>query len=197
MRISVFGLGYVGTISAGCHAKDGHDVFGVDIYQPKVEMINEGKSPIIENEIGDIINEVTRRGRLRATNSSHEAVLETDLSIVCVGTPSRDNGNIDLSYVERVCGEIGTTLANKESYHVVVIRSTMLPGSTHEVVIPELERTSGKKVNRDFGICVNPEFLREGTSVYDFYHPPKTVIGTDDDRAADHVQVPGANADGG
>jgi GDP-mannose 6-dehydrogenase len=189
MRISVFGLGYVGTISAVCLAKDGHDVFGVDIYQPKVEMINDGKSPIIESEIGDIINEVTGKGRLRATTSGHEAVSETVISLVCVGTPSQDNGNLDLSYVERVCGEIGTTLARKENYHVVVIRSTMLPGSTHEVVIPTLERTSGKKVDIDFGVCVNPEFLREGTAVYDFYHPPKTVIGTDDDRAANLVQT--------
>jgi len=187
MHISIFGLGYVGTVSAGCLAKEGNQVIGVDISHLKVEMINSGRTPIIEVEIDEIISDVVRQGWLRATTLTQDAILETDLSLVCVGTPSLDNGNLDLTYVERVCEEIGTSLRVKGKYHLVVMRSTMLPGSMHEVVIPILERASGKKAHKDFGVCVNPEFLREGTSVYDFYHPPKTVFGADDDRAIDLV----------
>jgi GDP-mannose 6-dehydrogenase len=189
MRISIFGLGYVGTVSAGCLAKEGHQIIGVDISREKVEMINAGRTPIIEAQMGEILADVVKQERLRATWSSCDAISDTDLSLVCVGTPSQDNGNLDLRYVERVCEEIGKCLKTKDSYHAVAIRSTMLPGSMYDVVIPALERTSGKKANEEFGACINPEFLREGTSVYDFYHPPKTLIGADEPRVADLVNA--------
>ena len=189
MKISVFGLGYVGTICAGCLAREGHEVIGVDISRPKAEMINAGRTPIIEAEIGEIISGAVEQRRLRAVTTALEAVLETDLSLICVGTPSRDNGSLDLTQVIRVCEEIGAALRAKQGYHVVAVRSTMLPGSTHEVVIPTLEKASGKKAGGDFGVSVNPEFLREGTSVNDFYHPAKTVIGADEDRAGNLVHT--------
>lgn len=185
MRISVFGLGYVGTISAGCLAKEGHQVIGVDVHPTKVDMINAGQTPIIEAEIGEIIADVVAQGRLTATTSSSKAVKQSDVSLVCVGTPSMENGDLDLAFVERVCREIGKSLASKGGYHVVVMRSTMLPGSMHDVVIPTLEQVAEKEAGRDFGVCINPEFLREGTAVYDFYHPPKTVVGVDDERVGD------------
>ena len=177
MRISIFGLGYVGAVSAGCLARDGHDVVGVDPYQPKVDLINQGKTPVIEKDIEEIIATAVEAERLAATTDPMAAVAETDLSLICVGTPSQLNGSLDLKYVRSVCEQIGTALKDKTSYHVVVARSTMLPGSMKQVVIPTLEEYSGKRAGVDFGVCNNPEFLREGTAVYDFYHPPKTVIG--------------------
>lgn len=196
MRISVFGLGYVGTISAGCLAKEGHQVIGVDVHPTKVDMINAGQTPIIEAEIGEIIADVVAQGRLTATTSSSKAVKESDVSLVCVGTPSMENGDLDLDFVKRVSREIGNNLRSKNGYHVVVMRSTMLPGSMHEVVIPTLEQNAEKEAGRDFGVCINPEFLREGTAVYDFYHPPKTVVGVDDERVSDLIQVLYANLPG-
>lgn len=183
VRISIFGLGYVGAVSAGCLATDGHDVIGVDPNPTKVDLINNGVTPIIETDIGEMIATSVKAGRLRATSSVREAVMSSDLSLVCVGTPSQLNGNLDLSYVRRVCEEIGGALREKDSFHVVVARSTMLPGSMRAVVIPALEEASGKKAGVDFGVCNNPEFLREGTAVYDYYHPPKTVIGETDAKA--------------
>lgn len=185
MRISIFGLGYVGAVSAGCLASDGHDVIGVDPNQTKVDLINQGVTPIIEKDIGEMIAKTAKSGKLCATTDVHEAVMESDISLICVGTPSMLNGNLDLSYVRRVCEEIGAALKEKSGFHVVVGRSTMLPGSMHNVVIPTLEQASGKKAGVDFGVCNNPEFLREGTAVYDYYHPPKTVIGESDPRAGD------------
>jgi GDP-mannose 6-dehydrogenase len=177
MKISVLGLGYVGAVSAGCLARDGHEVIGVDPERTKVELINAGRTPIIEKEIGPIIAEQVAAGRLRATTELSDAVRQTDLSLVCVGTPSQPNGGIDLKYVRRVCEQIGRTLATHEGAPVVVMRSTMLPGTMREVVIPALETFSGKRAGEEFGVCINPEFLREGTAVHDYYHPPKTVIG--------------------
>jgi GDP-mannose 6-dehydrogenase len=185
MKISVFGLGYVGAVSAGCLASDGHEVIGVDPNQTKVDLINRGVTPIIEKDIGEMIAAAAKAGRLRATTSVAEAVQGSDLSLVCVGTPSQLNGNLDLSYVRRVCEEIGAALKAKSGFHVVVARSTMLPGSMRNVVIPTLEQASGKVAGKDFGVCNNPEFLREGTAVFDYYHPPKTVIGETDARAGD------------
>jgi GDP-mannose 6-dehydrogenase len=185
MNISVFGLGYVGAVSAGCLASDGHEVIGVDPNQTKVDLINRGVTPIIEKDIGEMIAAAAKAGRLQATTSVAEAVQGSDLSLVCVGTPSQLNGNLDLSYVRRVCEEIGAALKAKSGFHVVVARSTMLPGSMRNVVIPTLEQASGKVAGKDFGVCNNPEFLREGTAVYDYYHPPKTVIGETDARAGD------------
>jgi len=185
MKISIFGLGYVGAVSAGCLANDGHEVVGVDPNETKVDLINRGITPIIEKDIGEMIAETVRQGRLRATRDVREAVLDTDISLICVGTPSQLNGNLDLSYVRRVCEQIGTALREKTGFHVVVVRSTMLPGSMRNVVIPTLEEFSGKKAGVDLGVCNNPEFLREGTAVYDYYNPPKTVIGEIDAKSGD------------
>jgi len=180
MRISVFGLGYVGCVSAACFAKEGHQVIGVDVNAAKVGMINSGKSPIVETGVGELIEEMVFLGTLRATSDSAEAVLSTDVSLICVGTPSNSNGSLDLTYVKRVCQEIGAALEGKRERHIVVIRSTMLPGTIYDVVVPTLEVYSGKKAGLGFGICINPEFLREGTSLQDFYSPPFTLIGADD-----------------
>jgi len=196
MKISIFGLGYVGTVSAGCLAKEGNEVVGVDPNRTKVDLINDGKTPIIEKEIGEIIRTGVREGRLWATVDVKEAITATDLSVICVGTPSQLNGSLDLRYVSRVCQEIGAALKGKTGFHVVVVRSTMLPGTMRGVVIPSLEEWSGKNAGKDFGVCNNPEFLREGTAVYDFFHPPKTVIGETDEKSGDlvagiYVSLPG------
>jgi GDP-mannose 6-dehydrogenase len=176
MKISIMGLGYVGAASAGCLAKEGHEVIGVDPQQTKVDLINAGRTPIIEKDIGEIIAAEVASGRLRATTDVAEAVKHTDLSLICVGTPSLGNGHIDLKYVRRVCEQIGEGLRDHPG-HTVVVRSTLLPGSMKSVVIPTLETASGLKAGVDFGLCINPEFLREGTAVFDYFHPPKTVIG--------------------
>ena len=187
MKISIMGLGYVGAVSAGCLAKEGHEVIGVDPQQTKVDLINAGKTPIIEKDIGEIIQKAVAEGKLRATTDVAEAVKHTDLSLVCVGTPSLGNGHIDLKYVRRVCEQIGEGLRDHPG-HTVVIRSTLLPGSMKTVVIPALEEASGLKAGRDFGLCINPEFLREGTAVHDYFHPPKTVIGEVEKGSGDLVE---------
>lgn len=185
MKISIFGMGYVGAVSAGCLANDGHEVIGVDPNQTKVDLVNSGHTPIIEKDIGEMVAKNVNEKRLSATTNVKDAVLGSDISLICVGTPSQLNGNLDLSYVRRVCEEIGTAIKDKQGFHVVVARSTMLPGSMRSVVIPTLEQYSGKVAGVDFGVCNNPEFLREGTAVYDYYNPPKTVIGESDVRAGD------------
>jgi GDP-mannose 6-dehydrogenase len=185
VRISIIGLGYVGVVSAGCLADAGHCVIGVDAIATKVDLINSGRSPIIETEIESIIEQAVARGLLYATQDTALAVEETDLSFVCVGTPSQPNGNLDLRYIRRVCEEIGTAIRSKRSRHLVVIRSTVLPGTMERTVIPILEETSGKRAGVDFGVCINPEFLREGTAVRDFRFPPKTVIGEMDRQSGD------------
>jgi GDP-mannose 6-dehydrogenase len=187
MKISIMGLGYVGAVSAGCLAEEGHEVIGVDPQKSKVDLINAGKTPIIEKDIGDIIERNVLEGRLRATTDVQEAVRHTDLSLICVGTPSMGNGHIDLRYVKRVCEQIGEGLRNHPG-HTVVVRSTMLPGTMRNVVIPTLEEASGLKAGQDFGLCINPEFLREGTAVHDYFHPPKTVVG-EIDEASGNVLV--------
>jgi GDP-mannose 6-dehydrogenase len=188
MKLSIFGLGYVGCVSAACFAKDGHTVIGVDVNPNKVEMISQGRSPIVEAGIGELLQEVVLANNLSATTDSAEAVRNSDVSLVCVGTPSNQNGSLDLRYVTRVCEEIGSALKDKGERHVVVIRSTMLPGTIESVVIPTLEKYSGKHAGTDFGVCINPEFLREGTSLKDFYAPPFTLIGADDEAAANTVR---------
>jgi GDP-mannose 6-dehydrogenase len=177
MNVSVFGLGYVGSVSAASFAADGHTVVGVDVNPDKVASLNEGRSPIVEKGLDALIRQSVLTGALRATTSTADAVNATELSLICVGTPSRRNGSLDLTYLERVCEQIGEALKDKASYHVVVVRSTVLPGTTHEVVIPALERTSGKKYGTGFGVTVNPEFLREGTAIHDFRNPPLTLVG--------------------
>ena len=177
MKVSILGLGYVGTVLAGCLANDGHEIIGVDPVQTKVNLINNGQSPIIEAEISEIIAWSAQAGRLRATDDVAQAIRETQLSFVCVGTPSLPNGNLDLRYIKRVSEQIGRALKDKAARHVVVVRSTILPGTMRNIVIPILEESSGKKAGADFGVCHNPEFLREGSGVEDFNSPPKTVIG--------------------
>lgn len=197
LKISIFGLGYVGAVSAGCLAAEGHQVVGVDPVADKVDLINRGHSPIIEAEIGEIIEEAVQNGSLRATQDAAGAVRDTDISIICVGTPSLPNGNLDLRYIHRICEEIGYALQTKPHWHTVVIRSTIVPGTMRQVVIPILEESSGKRAGTDFGVCNNPEFLREGSAVRDFRCPPKTVIGELDEASGDllaalyeHVPAP-------
>jgi GDP-mannose 6-dehydrogenase len=185
VKISIFGLGYVGTISAGCLASDGHEVIGVDPVPAKVDLLNSGQSPIVEADIGEIIAATVRSGRLSATHDPTLAIQETELSFVCVGTPSQPNGNLDLRYIRRICEQIGAGLKNKVARHTVVIRSTILPGTMIKIVIPILEEFSGKQSGVDFGVSNNPEFLREGSSVKDFRSPPKTVIGELDQTSGD------------
>lgn len=191
MKISVFGLGYVGCVSAACFAQEGHEVVGVDVSQTKIDLINAGQSPIIEKDLDTILAKVasggTGCGTLRATQDSSRAVAETDLSLICVGTPSDNNGSLRLDYVKQCARDVGAGLKDKDRYHVIVVRSTMLPGSVEEAVIKEVEYTSGKRAGEDFGVAINPEFLRESTSIHDFYNPPMTIIGQFDERSGDTV----------
>ena len=177
MKISIFGMGYVGCVSGACLAKLGHRVIGVEPNPTKVELLNSGKSPIVEEGLDVLIAETTKAGTFSATSDWKAAITETDLAIICVGTPSRPNGSIDLKFVERVCEQVGQAIGEKKDYFTVVIRSTVLPGSVENVLQPILEKHSGKKAGVDFGLSMNPEFLRESTSIYDFHNPPKTVIG--------------------
>ena len=195
MKLSVFGLGYVGCVSAACLADAGNEVIGVDVNPTKVDIINDGKSPIIEAGINELISNVVKAGRLSATTDSAHAVHESELSLVCVGTPSNQNGSLHLRHVEQVCSEIGTALRTKNRRHIVVIRSTMLPGTIQNTVIPVLEQASGKKTVSDFGICINPEFLREGSSLKDYHAPPFTLIGADDKETISAVRSLYANID--
>jgi GDP-mannose 6-dehydrogenase len=186
-RISVFGLGYVGVVTAGCLARDGHTVIGVDTNEAKVALINAGKSPIMEEGTADIVEEAVRKGTLRSTVDAREAVVATEVSMICVGTPSQLNGNLDLKFVRRVSEQIGNALRGKSDFHVVVCRSTVLPGSMRSIILPILEECSGRRAGIGFGLCNNPEFLREGSAVHDFDHPPKIVIGQIDARSGDLV----------
>jgi GDP-mannose 6-dehydrogenase len=187
MRISVFGLGYVGAVSAGCLAAAGHDVVGVDPTAVKVDLVNQGKSPVIENGLGELIEEAVQGGHLRATQDGREAVLATEMSLVCVGTPSKSNGDLDLAHIANVSREIGEAVRTKLDRHTVVIRSTVLPGTVRGLVIPLLEKSSGKRAGVDFGVGNNPEFLREGTAIADFFNPPKTVVGAVDEETLDTI----------
>lgn len=185
MDISIFGLGYVGTVSAACFAQQGHNVIGVDPIAVKVEMINMGVSPIIEKDIGRLIEDNRNAKRLSATQDTYNAIASSTISFICVGTPSEPNGNLGLRFLRRVCEEIGLALKVKTDWHLIVIRSTILPGTMNEVVIKILEEISGKKAGDEFGVCHNPEFLREGSAVYDFFHPPKTVIGESEPKSGE------------
>jgi len=187
MRICVVGVGYVGLVSAVCLAREGHIVVGVDANRAKVDMINDGVSPIVESGTSELIHEVVARGTFRATVDMEEAIGASDLSLICVGTPGQANGSADLKYVRKVCEEIGRSLRDLDDFHVVVCRSTVPPGTTREVTIPLLEEHSGKRAGEGFGVCHNPEFLREGTAVQDYLHPPKIVIGQSDPASGDRV----------
>jgi GDP-mannose 6-dehydrogenase len=177
MRISIFGLGYVGSVTGACLAELGHSVVGVEPNPLKVDMVNRGQSPIVEAGLEERLKGAVAAGRLKATTNWQTAIAETDMAFVCVGTPSLSNGNIDLKFVRRVAEHIGSGLSEKKGRFTVVVRSTVLPGTVEEIVIPILEATSGHKAGRDFGVCMNPEFLRESTAIHDFFNPPKTVIG--------------------
>jgi GDP-mannose 6-dehydrogenase len=175
--ISVFGLGYVGTVTAACFAHMGHNVIGVDLSPGKVQAMDAGRSPIVEPRVEALISEGHAAGRLHATSSSESAVLNSEISFLCVGTPSLRNGKLDLGHIEPVCRDIGQVLKKKDAFHLVVLRSTVLPGTAETIVVPALELASGKKLGKDFGVCVNPEFMREGTAVADFLEPAMTIIG--------------------
>ena len=187
MNISIFGLGYVGCVSVGCLAKNGHNVIGVDVADHKVNLINSGKPTIIEKDIDHIIAAEFNNGRISATQDYQSAVNATQVSIICVGTPSSPTGQLDLGYVYRVAEQIGEALKKKKDFHVVSIRSTVLPG-TNEKVNEIIARKSGKKIDKDFAVVSNPEFLREGYAVSDFFNPPFTAIGTSSDRAFSIMQ---------
>ena len=177
LSISVFGMGYVGSVTAACFAHVGHRVTGVDVSPAKVEMLAAGRSPIIEARMSELVEEGHRAGLLHATTEALDAVCSSEISFVCVGTPSLRSGKLDLGYVERVIHEIGAALKKKNAYHVIVMRSTVLPGTTESLVIPTLEKASGRRAGADFAVCYNPEFMREGSAVADFLQPPYTVLG--------------------
>jgi GDP-mannose 6-dehydrogenase len=176
-KVSIFGLGYVGSVTAACLAQRGHRVLGVDINPEKVEILESGHSPIVEPGLQERVSSERKACRLHATTDTVLAVLQSEISLICVGTPSQRNGKLDLSHIERVCREIGEALRRKNEFHWVVLRSTVLPGTTESVVIPILEEVSGKRMGTDFAVCFNPEFIREGTAVADFFQPPFTVLG--------------------
>ena len=184
MNISIFGLGYVGTVTAACLSKCCHKVIGVDVNQFKVDSINQGISPIIEPGVDELLRKVLGEGKLSATTNVRDAVMSTEVSLVCVGTPSNPNGSLNLDQVNRVAEQVGEALRMKDGYHAIVIRSTVLPGTVDRLT-SIIQESSGKIAGKDFGVASNPEFLREGTSVADFENPPYTVIGTSDQRMVD------------
>ena len=182
MRVSIFGLGYVGAVASACIADSGHNVIAIDTDPIKVKCIQDGRSPIIEPGLLEMIKKNSDAGRLTATLSCEEAVMNSDMSLICVGTPSNADGSLKLDYVEAVCAEIGAVLKNKKEFHVVVLRSTVVPGTARNIAIPALEKASGKKAGVDFGFGNNPEFLRESSAIYDYFNPPKVVIGAMDEK---------------
>lgn len=180
MKINIFGLGYVGCVSAACLARNNHTVTGIDIDPVKVKIINDGKSPIVEEGLDELIQKTVSTGHLKANQKD---IPDADISIICVGTPSNENGSLDLKFIKQVAEDIGNYLKDLNHYHVIVNRSTILPGSIEKIVTPILEEKSGKKLGEDFGVCMNPEFMREGTSIYDYYNPPFTLIGSNDEKS--------------
>ncbi len=180
-NVSVFGLGYVGSVTAACLARQGHHVVGVDSNAAKAESLESGRSPIIEKGLDDLIASARKESRLRATTDTASAVLQSEISLICVGTPSQSNGKLDLTHIKNVCREIGQVLRQSDKFHWVVLRSTVLPGTTENIAVPILEEASGKRAGVDFAVCYNPEFIREGTAVADFFEPPFTVLGASND----------------
>ncbi|MGB7846061.1 MAG: nucleotide sugar dehydrogenase, partial [Candidatus Acidiferrum sp.] len=179
-KISVIGLGYVGAVTAGCLASKGYEILGVDVNPLKVELLGSGKSPVLEPGLDELVKTGHQQGRIHATTNATEAVQQTELSFVCVGTPSLRHGRLDLSGVERSCREMGEALRGKNGFHWFVLRSTILPGTAEKLAIPAIEKASGKKAGKDFAVCTNPEFTREGCAVADFLNPPITVLGASD-----------------
>jgi GDP-mannose 6-dehydrogenase len=187
MNISIFGLGYVGCVSLGCLANNGHNLVGVDVSDIKIDLINSGQPTIVEKDIDILIGENYQKGRIRATSDYQDAVSNTDVSIICVGTPSTNEGHLDLQYIFKTAEQVGEVLKTKDTFHTIAIRSTVLPG-TNEKYGRILEEISGKKRNIDFAVVSNPEFLREGTAVDDYYNPPVTVLGSDSDKGLDIME---------
>ena len=187
--ISVIGLGYVGAVSMACLSHLGFRMVGVDVSPEKVEAIKAGRSPIVEDRLGDLLADGVRQGLIDATANLVAAVIETDVTFLSVGTPTAKDGGCDFTFVRQASRAIGQAIGLKPTYHVVVLRCSVPPGTTLDVVVPEIETASGKKLGRDFGICFNPEFLREGVAVADFFAPPKTVVGASDERAAGCVSA--------
>lgn len=177
MKVTVFGLGYVGCVTAALLAKDGHQVIGVDVSTYKVDQLNRGESPVIEPGLSDVVSEMVKSGALQATLSVTEGLENSDISLICVGTPSANDGSLDLRFVAQVAQEIGENLAIASPMHTIVVRSTVLPGSTRKTVIPAIEKVTGKKIGDGFEVCTNPEFLREGSSLADYYDPPRILVG--------------------
>ena len=184
MKISIFGLGYVGAVSLACLGRDGHDVVGVDIDENKLSLIKSGNSPIVEDGIIDLMKEVVASGRIHVTTEAREAISGTELSFICVGTPSQANGDQSLDALKRLAGQIGAALKEKSAHHTLVVRSTVQPGTVERVVIPLLEEASSKTAGKDFSVCFQPEFLREGSSISDYDNPPMTVVGVQDETGA-------------
>ncbi|MCK6458962.1 MAG: nucleotide sugar dehydrogenase [Planctomycetes bacterium] len=188
MRISIFGLGYVGAVSLGCLARDGHHVVGVDIDPTKLDLIRSGQTPVIEAGMQELISGAVRSGRVEVTTDAGAALRATEISFLCVGTPPRQNGSQDLSAMERLCVELGDALRGKEGYHVFVVRSTVMPGTVEGMVRGAIEEHSGKRLGEGFGLCFQPEFMREGSSIKDYDHPPMTVVGGDSPRSVEAVR---------
>jgi len=188
MNISVFGLGYVGSVTAACLANGNNKVIAVDIKVDKVNAINDGVAPQYEKDLDNLISEAVTQYKLRATIDVQDAIDNSEISLICVGTPANVDGSLNLDYIRRVCEHIGIAIYNKKIYHVVVVRSTILPGTTDNVIIPILEKMSNKKCGIDFGLCVNPEFLREGQAIYDFFNPERIIIGESDERAGNLLE---------
>lgn len=185
MRISVIGIGYVGAVTSACLSSEGHKVIAVDKDFRKISCIADGRSPIVEKNLEDLISRSLQAGRLEATQDICYAVMNSDMTLIAVGTPSLEDGSLNLAYIEAACREIGEALQKKDGFHSVVLRSTVIPGTGQNIAIPTLEKTSGKIMGKDFGFAVNPEFLREGSAVDDFFNPPKIVIGASDERTCD------------
>ena len=189
MKISIFGLGYVGAVSLACLARDGHDVIGVDIDRSKLDLIEAGKTPVVEEGMVDLMKQVAASGRVSVTTDAALAVLDSDISLVCVGTPSAANGSQDQGAILRLAQEMGCALTQKSAPHIVVFRSTLVPGTVEDVLRPIVEKASGKKDGVDFHLCFQPEFLREGSSIRDYDQPPFTIVGANHAQAAEQLRA--------
>ncbi len=188
MRISIFGLGYVGAVSLACLARDGHSVIGVDIDKAKLELIRDGKTPVVEEGMVDLMAQVAASGRVRVTTDVIQAVLDSEVSLICVGTPSAPNGSQDQSAIIKLTHDLGRAMRGKADGHVFVFRSTLVPGTVEEVLRPLVERESGKLEGEDFHVCFQPEFLREGTSIRDYDRPPFTVVGANSEASVTRLR---------
>ncbi len=189
MKISIFGLGYVGAVSLACLARDGHHVVGVDVDPVKLDLIRSGKTPVVEEGMVELMQRVVAEGRVSVTTDAAEALANSELSLICVGTPSAPNGSQDQSAMLRLAHDLGRCMRGKSSHHVFVFRSTLVPGTVEDVLRPIMESESGKRAGVDFSVCFQPEFLREGSSIRDYDKPPFTIVGADDDAAVEAIRL--------